>query len=175
MGGDRAALGATGLAQKEQTSRTHKLRRVGEPEWDLLRNAALLNAPTDIALTFAHYIDVWIRDNKPINETVLKRTLTGMSLAEWYGHLTAAFSWLTIERHDRLRNAGAYAEREHDILTLDTTRLLERHVERVELAHLNTRAVHAGAKYRRGRYLPPIVTHPWASGVGWRRESQWWS
>lgn len=49
--------GLEGLAEKEQTSRTHKLRRVGEPEWDLLRKAALLNAPTDIALTFADYID----------------------------------------------------------------------------------------------------------------------
>ena len=39
------------------TSKTGTLRRVGEFEWDLLRKAALLNAPTDIALTFADYID----------------------------------------------------------------------------------------------------------------------
>ena len=49
--------GLTGLADKELTSKTKKLRRVGEFEWDLLRRAALLNAPTDIALTFADYID----------------------------------------------------------------------------------------------------------------------
>ncbi|MGI8576278.1 MAG: adenylosuccinate synthetase [Egibacteraceae bacterium] len=49
--------GLTGLAEKEHTSKTNKLRRVGEPEWDLLRRAALLNAPTDIALTFADYLD----------------------------------------------------------------------------------------------------------------------
>ena len=49
--------GLTGLAEKEHTSKTNKLRRVGEPEWDLLRRAAILNAPTDIALTFADYID----------------------------------------------------------------------------------------------------------------------
>jgi adenylosuccinate synthase len=48
--------GLTGLAEKELTSKTKKLRRVGEPEWDLLRHAALLNAPTDIALTFADYL-----------------------------------------------------------------------------------------------------------------------
>lgn len=29
---------------------------MGEPEWDLIRRAALLNAPTDIALTFADYL-----------------------------------------------------------------------------------------------------------------------
>lgn len=48
--------GLTGLAEKEHTSKTNKLRRVGEPEWDLLRRAALLNAPTDIALTFTDYL-----------------------------------------------------------------------------------------------------------------------
>lgn len=49
--------GLTGLAEKELTSKTKKLRRVREPEWDLLRQAALQNAPTDIALTFADYLD----------------------------------------------------------------------------------------------------------------------
>ncbi|MGA2928772.1 MAG: adenylosuccinate synthetase [Solirubrobacteraceae bacterium] len=48
--------GLIGLANKEHTSKTNKLRRVGEPEWDLLRRAAVLNAPTDIALTFADYL-----------------------------------------------------------------------------------------------------------------------
>ena len=48
--------GLTGLADKEHTSKTNRLRRVGEPEWDLLRRAALHNAPTDIALTFADYL-----------------------------------------------------------------------------------------------------------------------
>lgn len=48
--------GLTGLAGQELTSKTKKLRRVGEPEWDLLRRAALLNAPTDVALTFADYL-----------------------------------------------------------------------------------------------------------------------
>lgn len=50
--------GLTGLAARERTSKTNKLRRVGEPEWDLLRRAAVLNAPTDIALTFADYLGV---------------------------------------------------------------------------------------------------------------------
>lgn len=51
-----ARSGLSGLAAKERTSKTDRLRRVGEPEWDLLRKAAVLNAPTDIALTFADYL-----------------------------------------------------------------------------------------------------------------------
>lgn len=48
--------GLKGLAAKELTSKTKTQRRVGEFEWDLLRRAATLNAPTDIALTFADYL-----------------------------------------------------------------------------------------------------------------------
>lgn len=48
--------GLTDLVDKERTSKTNRIRRVGEPEWDLLRRAALHNAPTDIALTFADYL-----------------------------------------------------------------------------------------------------------------------
>jgi hypothetical protein len=35
-----------------------RTRRVGEFDWVLLRKAASLNAPTDIALTFADYLNV---------------------------------------------------------------------------------------------------------------------
>lgn len=45
------------LELAEHTSTTHKLRRVGEFEWDLFRRAVSLNGPTDIALSFADYID----------------------------------------------------------------------------------------------------------------------
>jgi adenylosuccinate synthase len=54
----RAELPAGTLTSpdKELTSKTKTKRRVGEFEWDSVRRAALLNAPTDIALTFADYI-----------------------------------------------------------------------------------------------------------------------
>jgi len=42
--------------KNERTSTTNRERRVGEFDWVLLRQAASLNAPTDIALTFADYI-----------------------------------------------------------------------------------------------------------------------
>ena len=52
----RAGLAPGTLTARELTSKTKTLRRVGEFEWDLLRKSALLNAPTDIALTFADYL-----------------------------------------------------------------------------------------------------------------------
>jgi len=105
----------------------------------------------------------WIRDNKPINETVLRRTLVGMSEAEWYRTLNGrVFFWLTEARLDRLRNAPPYRDRDHDILTIDTAALLEAHGPRVELAHLNSGAVHPSANYPRGiGTFRRIDAYPW--------------
>jgi adenylosuccinate synthase len=44
------------FASVEKGSVSHNQRRVAEFDWALLRRAASLNAPTDIALTFADYI-----------------------------------------------------------------------------------------------------------------------
>jgi adenylosuccinate synthase len=46
------------LQTKEKTSTTGRKRRVAEFDWELLRKAATLNAPTDIALTFADYLRI---------------------------------------------------------------------------------------------------------------------
>jgi hypothetical protein len=93
----------------------------------------------------------WIRDNKPINETVLRRTLEGMTEEQFYRTLNSrVFFWVAIDRLDRLRKAPPYRNRRHDILELDTAALLKRHHERVELCHLNSGAVHPAAKYPRG-------------------------
>jgi adenylosuccinate synthase len=53
----RSNIPAEILKEKELTTKTKRLRRVAEFEWGLLRRAAVINAPTDIALTFADYID----------------------------------------------------------------------------------------------------------------------
>lgn len=55
--GDRSGYDPRDLERAEHTSTTHRLRRVGKFEWDLFRRAVSLNGPTDIALSFADYID----------------------------------------------------------------------------------------------------------------------
>jgi adenylosuccinate synthase len=54
----RSGIPETELRRVERTSTTDRKRRVGEFDWNLLRRAASLNAPTDIALTFADYIRI---------------------------------------------------------------------------------------------------------------------
>jgi adenylosuccinate synthase len=53
----RAGLPKETLQTLEKTTTTKRDRRVGEFDWEQLRRSALLNAPTDIALTFVDYID----------------------------------------------------------------------------------------------------------------------
>jgi adenylosuccinate synthase len=45
------------LKTTEKTTTTARKRRVGEFDWALLRHAAALNGPTDLALTFVDYLN----------------------------------------------------------------------------------------------------------------------
>lgn len=119
--------------------------------------------PESISISHPDHGTAWIRDNKPINETVLRRTLVGVSEAEWYRSLNSrVFFWLTTKRLDKLRNAPPYKARSHDVLTLDTEALLASYTGTVELAHLNSGAVHPSANYPRGAgTFRTISDYPW--------------
>lgn len=57
-----ARLDPDEVAENEKTSTTKRKRRVGWFEWEQFRKACALNAPTDIVLTFADYLDAANRD-----------------------------------------------------------------------------------------------------------------
>lgn len=52
----RSGIPRTTLEDIEVGSTTGRKRRVGEFDWNLLRQAAFLNGPTDVALTFTDYV-----------------------------------------------------------------------------------------------------------------------
>lgn len=106
----------------------------------------------------------WIRDNKPINETVLRRTLAGMTEPEFYRLLNGrVFLWLTETRLRRLRSAPPYRGRPHDVLIVSTERLFAAHGERVELSPMNSGAVHPATEYLRGTgTFSRIGEYPWS-------------
>lgn len=54
---ERSGLPLDELVKQEHTTRTKRLRRVGEFSWTWIDRAVQLNGPTDIALTFADQID----------------------------------------------------------------------------------------------------------------------
>ena len=51
----------------EKTTVTHKTRRIAEWDDELFKQSCMLNAPTEIALTFADYVDPYLRDVKDVN------------------------------------------------------------------------------------------------------------
>ncbi len=52
----RSGISENELRKTETTSTTKRKRRISEFDWVLLKKAAELNAPTDIALTFVDYL-----------------------------------------------------------------------------------------------------------------------
>lgn len=58
----RSGIDIEDLKSTEKTTTTNRQRRIAEFDWAQLHNAVVLNAPTDIALTFVDYLDVKNRD-----------------------------------------------------------------------------------------------------------------
>lgn len=121
--------------------------------------------PESVAIEHPVHGTAWIRDNKPINETVLRRTLAGMTEAEFYRLLNGrVFLWLTEDRLARLRGAPPYRNRRHDILVVDTAGFLSSYADQVELSPMNSGAVHPAANYPRGEgTFRRIADYPWAA------------
>lgn len=64
----RSGISAEELQKTETTSTTYRRRRVSEFDWQLLRKSALVNGPTDIALTFADYLSKKNREAKRFDQ-----------------------------------------------------------------------------------------------------------
>lgn len=62
--------------QPEKTTVTKKVRRIAEWDDELFEQSCILNAPTEIALTFADYIDPSIADCKDIYDVLKSKPLT---------------------------------------------------------------------------------------------------
>lgn len=58
----RSGIDPSELEKTETTSTTKRKRRISEFDWQLLRRASELNAPSDIALTFVDYLSKQNRD-----------------------------------------------------------------------------------------------------------------
>lgn len=78
--------GRVGHSVVERTTVTHKVRRVAHWDPELFRQSELLNAPTEVALTFCDYVDPAlagarsasrVRDSAPMSEFLETAGLTG--------------------------------------------------------------------------------------------------
>lgn len=108
-----------------------------------------------------------IRDNKPIQDGVLAKSLSGMSVPEWYESLNRrVFFWVSWERLERLLGARAYRDRAHLVLEVDTASLLAVHAPGVALSPINSGATFAMGPAPRGLgTFRRIEDHPEAREV----------
>lgn len=91
-----------------------------------------------------------IRDQRPMEPRSLAPLLDGLAPSDWYRLLNRkSFFWAPKDRLLRLLKAGPYRNRVHDVLTVDTRELVERHSERITLAPFNTGVSKFGPKFRR--------------------------
>jgi hypothetical protein len=81
-----------------------------------------------------------IRDQKPMAPDRLSKALSdGTTPREWYRLLNGmVFMWARQERLYRLLSARSYRALEHDVLTIDSGRLLNSYASRAWLCHMNS-------------------------------------
>jgi len=80
-----------------------------------------------------------IRDQKPMDDSGLRRALRDMNPEAWYLLLNSkVFFWLCEERVTTLLSARAYSNREHCVLVVDAPALVRQHEAQIWLAPMNT-------------------------------------
>lgn len=92
---------------------------------------------------------------------LLERCLEELSVEEWFTILNGrVFFWVDRERACRLIAARAHRDRGHDVLIVDTGRVIARHGARTAVAPINTGAVLFPSAPTRGRLtFKPLAEH----------------
>jgi hypothetical protein len=94
---------------------------------------------------------VTIRDQRPLGLHNLKPALTDMTVEQWLNALNdRIFLWAHPQRLTRLLQARLYRDSIHDVLVVDTARLVETHHDRIRLAGMNTGATIFPSAPKRG-------------------------
>lgn len=118
---------------------TSALLDLFEVNGDHRRSIESARRPRSVTVEHSEHGTAVIRDQIPLNPTILERCLVGMTPGEWCETLNRrVFFWVEEERLERLLAARAYRARAHDVLTLDTATLVAVHAPAITLAHLNT-------------------------------------
>lgn len=95
--------------------------------------------PESITIKHPKHGTAVIRDQKPMRETAIASCLTDVTPRQWYEILNRrVFFWLTRKRLITLLTARAYKGKMHCVLTVDTTRLIKRHIDEVTLSPINS-------------------------------------
>ena len=102
--------------------------------------------PSSISIDHPKFGKAVIRDQKPARPEWLEKVLEGVTPEQWYKFLNGkVFFWLT---EQNLRNMlKVYAKSCHDVITVDTRLLLDRHMDQITLSRINS----GFARYGQGK------------------------
>ena len=118
-----------------------------------------MHRPESVTITHPHLGKALIRDQKPLREEWLVKTLTGTDASGWYRLLNGrVFFWATTKRLETMLRA--YSGASQLVLTLDTAKLVARYGNVIELTHMNTGATHANPAPRSPDTFQPIKKYP---------------
>jgi hypothetical protein len=93
-----------------------------------------------VIVSHVNYGDAVIRDQNLLREDALAACLQdGLRPQDWYELLNShVFFWARRHRLEGLLKARLYKNKEHDVLTVDTVRLVEKHEARLRLCPYNS-------------------------------------
>ncbi|HEY1919214.1 MAG TPA: hypothetical protein VGH27_26895 [Streptosporangiaceae bacterium] len=128
--------------------------------------AAILSRPRPRMLSVEHPLlgRVTLRDQTPLRAHILGNVLTDMTARQWLSALNErVFFWLHPQRLDQLLNARRNRGRAHDVLVIDTARLVGAHQRRIELSAINSGAtLYPNAPQRGSHTFQAIERYPFA-------------
>lgn len=82
-----------------------------------------------------------VRDQKPMDDAGVRKALGGGDPRRWYELLNSmVFLWPTLDRLRTMMGARAYAGMSHDLLLIDTAKLVIRHENNIRLSPMNSGA-----------------------------------
>ncbi|MCY4304934.1 MAG: hypothetical protein OXC62_09200 [Aestuariivita sp.] len=82
-----------------------------------------------------------VRDQKPMSDKGMCTALGVNDPRPWYELLNSmVFFWSTKERLRTMMNAQAYVGMTHDLLVVDTAKLIDRHCDKIRLSRMNSGA-----------------------------------
>ena len=117
--------------------------------------------PESVAIKHRHYGTAVIRDQKPMQESALKKCLLGMEPPEWYATLNQrVFFWVTPERVQTLLSAREYRKRKHTVITVDTATLFKKHGDRILLSPINSGSTIYRPVERSAETFRPLGRYP---------------
>lgn len=123
----RGLLSTKALVSESEMSTEEKEKFLTTHRWDIVNCAKIPG--------------VTIRDQKPMSDDTVRAALDGGDPREWYRLLNSmVFFWATKERLKTMMRAPTYKCMRHDLLVVDTARLIESCRDDIRISHMNSGA-----------------------------------